>query len=267
MNIFHTIILSIIEGVTEFLPISSTGHMILASHLLQIRQDELLKTFEIAIQIGPIAAISLLYFKKILKQKELLYKACIGFIPTGILGFLLYPKIKGLLGSEIVPVMSLFIGGLVIIALEIYLKRKAASIKREAKESTMKQFSNETITYKQALIIGLIQSVSMIPGVSRSAASIFGGLALKLDRESAVEFSFLLAIPTMMAATSLDILKSAHTFTQSGVFYIIFGTVLSFLVALFVVKWLLKYIQTHDFMWFGIYRTIFAIIYFLLFIK
>jgi undecaprenyl-diphosphatase len=260
MNIFHTITLAIIEGITEFLPISSTGHMILASHLLQIKQDELLKTFEIAIQIGPIAAISLLYFKKILKQKELFYKACTGFIPTGILGLILYPKIKGLLGSEIVPVISLFIGGIVIIGLEMYFKQKSGNGKLETENI-------KKLSYKQALIIGLIQSVSMIPGVSRSAASIFGGLFLKLDRKSAVEFSFLLAIPTMMAATSLDIIKSAHTFTQSGIFYIIFGTVLSFLVALFVVKWLLRYVQTHNFMWFGVYRIVFAIIYFLLFIK
>jgi len=260
MNIFHTIILAIIEGVTEFLPISSTGHMILTSHLLQIRQDELLKTFEIAIQIGPIVAITLLYFKKILKQKELLYKACIGFIPTGILGLLLYPKIKGLLGSEIVPIISLFVGGVAIIGIEWYFKRKTTTHK-------LQPTTLSNLSYKDALGIGLIQSISMIPGVSRSAASIFGGLFLKLDRKSAVEFSFLLAIPTMAAATSLDILKSAHAFTQSGIFYIVFGTVISFLVALAVVKWLLKYIQTHDFMWFGVYRIIFAVIYFLLFIK
>lgn len=269
MDLFHVFILAIVEGVTEFLPISSTGHLILTSRLLQIPQGELLKTFEISIQIGPIVAVTLIYFNKILKQKELLYKACIGFIPTGILGFLFYSKIKELLGNEIVPVLSLFIGGVAIIGLEWYFKRKEEAPKREVTKgkNALKTYSLGDLSYKQALIVGLIQSISMIPGISRSAASIFGGVFLKLDRKSAVEFSFLLAIPTMASATSLDILKSAHIFTQSEIFYIIFGTSLSFLVALVVIKWLLKYVATHNFIWFGIYRIIFAIIYFLLFIK
>jgi undecaprenyl-diphosphatase len=259
MDIFHVLVLSIVEGLTEFLPISSTAHQILASHLLQMPQTDFLATFEITIQLGAIAAVVVLFYKKILSDKQLFYKACIGFIPTGILGLLLLKHIKALLSSDLVPVIALFIGGIAIIAIEYYFKRKHTV-------DNLKLKTLSSLSYKDALIIGLIQSISMIPGVSRSAASIFGAMALKFDRRSSVEFSFLLAIPTMIVATGYDLVKSAHSFDSSEILYLIAGTLIAFITALIVIKWLIKYVQTNNFISFGIYRIIISIIYFLLFI-
>lgn len=256
MDILHVVILSIIEGLTEFLPISSTAHQILTAHLLQIPQTEFLTTFEIAIQVGAIAAVVVVYYKKILANKPLFYKACVGFIPTGLLGFFLFKHIKGLLTSSIVPVIALLIGGIVIIAIEMLLKKSKHKMK-----------TTKDLTYKDALLVGLMQSISMIPGVSRSAATIFGGMALRLDRESAVEFSFLLAIPTMIAATGLDLVKSAGTITSNQIFELLIGTLIAFVVALLVIKWLLKYVQKNNFVGFGIYRILLAIVYYLIFIR
>lgn len=269
MDILQVIILGIVEGFTEFLPISSTAHQILASHILSIAQTDFLSSFEIVIQIGAIAAVAVVFYKRIMANKALLYKACIGFIPTGILGFILIKHIKNLLHSDLVPVITLFVGGIIIILLEVYFKKssksKVQSLKTVNNERSTKNLAH--LTYKDAVTIGLIQSISMIPGVSRSAASIFGGMALRLDRESAVEFSFLLALPTMVAATGLDLVKSGHSFNQAQIIDLILGTAVSFIVALIVIKWLLKYVQKHDFIGFGIYRIVLSILYFLLFIR
>lgn len=260
MDLIHVVILSVVEGLTEFLPISSTAHLILTSHLLQIKQTDFLATFEIAIQIGAIAAVAVVYYRKILDNKKLFYKACVGFIPTGILGFLFYKNIKLLLSDPFVPVIALFLGGILIIIIELYFKSKVSSQKSLVR-------SLDKITYKDALIIGLIQSISMIPGVSRSAASIFGGMALKLDRTSAVEFAFLLAIPTMTVVTAGDIVKSAGTITSAQIFDLSVGIVVSFVVALLVIKWLLRYVQKNNFIGFGIYRIIIAIVYYFIFLR
>ena len=263
MEIIHVAVLSIVEGVTEFLPISSTAHQIIVSHLLSMPQTDFLATFEIAIQIGAIAAVVVLFYKKILANKPLFYKACVGFVPTGILGVLLFKHIKLLLSSSFVPIAALFIGGIAIIGIEMYLK--SGDIRHKTEDRKFKTL--EKMSYKDALIIGLIQSISMVPGVSRSAATIFGGMLLKFDRESAVEFSFLLAIPTMIAATGLDIVKSAHTFSSLQIVDLIIGTLISFVVALIVVKWLLRFVTKNNFVGFGIYRIIISIIYFLIFFR
>ena len=263
MDLINVVVLSIVEGLTEFLPISSTAHQILVSHLLSMQQTDFLATFEIAIQIGTIAAVVVIYYKKILGNKPLFYKACVGFIPTGILGFLFFKHIKLLLSSSLVPVVALFLGGIAIIGIETYFKSEVR--RKKSEDRKLRTLTN--LTYKDALIIGLIQSISMIPGVSRSAASIFGGMALKINRESAVEFSFLLAIPTMVAATALDIIKSAHSFTTGQIFDLFLGTLISFVVALLVIKWLLRYVQKNDFIGFGIYRIVIAVIYYFIFLR
>ncbi len=256
MLIVHVLILSLVEGLTEFLPVSSTGHLILTSHLLGIASSEFTKTFEIAIQLGAIMAVILFYWKKLLEDKTLIYKALVGFLPTGILGFLLYPRIKSLLDAPLVTLSALFLGGLALILLELYFHYR--------KKTTI---SKGYLSYKNAALIGLIQSISMIPGVSRSAASICGGLLCGLDRQKAVEFSFILAIPTMMAATGYDLLKSSASFTQNEYLSLALGIAASCAVALFAIKFLLKYVQKHTFIPFGIYRIILSILYFLLFIK
>jgi undecaprenyl-diphosphatase len=267
MDITHIATLSVIEGLTEFLPVSSTAHQILVSHLLSMPQTDFLATFEIAIQVGAIAAVTVIYYKKILSNKILFYKACIGFIPTGVIGFFLFKYIKELLSNSFVPVLALFLGGIAIIGIEMWFKRKNNKQSFTSFNPETKNKSLEELKYKDALVIGLIQSISMIPGVSRSAASILGAMALKFDRESAVEFSFLLAIPTMIAATGLDILKSAPSFTATQILDLLLGTVIAFITALITIRWLLKYVKNNNFIGFGIYRIVIAIIYYFIFFR
>lgn len=259
MDIYHVVVLSIVEGVTEFLPISSTAHLILTSHVLKIPKTTFLTTFEISIQLGAIAAVIYLYADKILKNKGLLLKSFIGFIPTGILGLTLYKYIKTLLIDPFIPVIMLFMGGVAIILIEKYIDKK------ELTKASCK--SIEKMPYKDALWIGLIQSVSMIPGVSRAAASIFGGIFLKYKRQDAVEFSFLLAIPTMLTATAFDLLNEASNLTSHQQLMIVLGMIFSFISALIVIKWLIRYIKNNNFTLFGYYRILLSIIYYLLFIK
>lgn len=253
MNFFDAIILSIIEGITEFLPISSTGHMVLASKLLAITQTDFVKTFEIAIQSGAIAAVVLIYGKSLLSDTDKLKKIIVAFVPTGILGFILYKFVKDvLIGNTTVTLWALFLGGLAIMGLETYLVRKTREI------------TIEKLTYKKSFLIGIFQSISMIPGVSRSAATIIGAMLLGMSRQAAVEFSFMLAIPTMLAATGFDLLKSLKTLHVSDLPILLIGFLVTFLVAFIVVKWFLKFVQTNSLFWFGVYRIILAAAFFLL---
>jgi undecaprenyl-diphosphatase len=244
MNILHVLILSIVEGITEFLPISSTGHLILTSKLLQIEPTYYQKTFEIVIQFGAILAIVFLYFKKFLSSWSLIKKLFVAFIPTAIVGLTFYPLIKDvLLGSSSITLNALFWGGIALIGAEIFLKHK----KPDAK-------SVSEISYRQALLIGTFQSFSVVPGVSRAAATIIGGLVSGLDRVAATEFSFLLAVPTMLAATTLDIYKSRDLISRGGFLTLFIGTALSFFFAVLAVKFLSDFVKKHDFTLFGIYR-------------
>lgn len=255
MSLFDVIILSIVEGITEFLPISSTGHLILTSYILTIPSSTFLKTFEIAIQLGAIFSVIFLYWQKVLEKPSLFFKISAGFIPTGIIGFALYPLIKSSLDNELTTVLALFLGGVALIVLEKIFEGKKDTIELEK------------LSYKKAFFIGLVQCISLIPGVSRAAASIFGGMSVRLSRKSAVEFSFLLAVPTMIAATGYDLLKTAPSFTSQEALYLLLGIIFSFIIAVLVLKWLLKYVATHNFVMFGIYRIIFSIAYFLLFLR
>lgn len=251
MSFIHVLVLSIIEGLTEFLPISSTGHLILTSHLLGIPQTNFVKTFQIVIQLGAIMAIVVLYFKKLVSSISLIKKLTVAFLPTVVVGFTLYPFIKNfLLGSSAVTLNALFLGGVALIAIEWFLKHK----KTEAQ-------SPSEITYRQALLVGTFQSISVIPGVSRAAATIMGGLLTGLDRKTATEFSFLLAVPTMFAATILDIYNSRQILTQGSSLTLFMGTTLSFLFAIIAVKFLINYVKNHDFTLFGVYRIILAILF------
>lgn len=251
MNYFHVIILSIIEGVTEFLPISSTGHLILASKLLGIEQTEFVKSFEIIIQLGAILAIIFLYWKRLWSQKNLYKQILISFLPTATIGYILYKLIKYyLMGNDIVVIVSLFVGGLIILITEKYFKSNASYNRRI-----------ELLSIKHLVVIGLIQSISVIPGVSRSLATIYGGILVGLSKKDAVLFSFLLAIPTMTAATGYDLLKSGFSFSISEWLMLAVGLICSFLTAIFVVKWFLKYIENHSFILFGMYRIAVAVLF------
>jgi undecaprenyl-diphosphatase len=258
MTLFHVIILAIIEGISEFLPISSTGHLILASHLLHVQQSEFLKSFEIIIQLGAIFAILILYFRTILIDKKTLKNIIAAFLPTAGIGFALYKFIKQyLLSNPWVVVIMLFLGGIALIVIEYIFK------KTEIKKGTISE-----ISMRNATLIGVAQSLSILPGVSRAAATIVGGQLVGLSRSAAVEFSFLLAIPTMAAATGLDLIKSnISTFTSSEWGLLLTGCFISFVTALIVVKFFLRYIQHHTFIPFGIYRIVVSILFYLIVIR
>jgi len=253
MDYLHAIILSIIEGITEFLPISSTGHMILTSKFLNVTQTDFVKSFEIIIQLGAIFAIIFLYWKTITKNLGVWKKIITAFIPTAIIGFLLFKIIKNyLLGNSLITVIALLVGGILLIILE-----------KTYKEKDHHAENIEKISYKNAFLIGVFQSISVIPGVSRSAATIIPALFLGTKRKVAVEFSFLLAIPTMFAASGLDIIKSNFSFTFPEYSVLVVGFIGSFLVATLTVKFLLNFIKKHTFIPFGIYRIILAVVFWL----
>lgn len=255
MNIFHVIILSIVEGITEFLPVSSTGHLILVSHILRIGDNNFTKSFEIIIQVGAILAAVVLYAKTLIQNKQLLTKVIAGFIPAAVIGLILYKFIKMfLLGNAYVTLVTLLLGGIIFIILEKWYFQKQTGTK-----TTLK-----TLTIRDALIIGIFQALAVVPGVSRSGSTIVGAMLLGVNRKSAVEFSFMLAIPTMIAASALDIKESAGSFSSHDIFYLILGLVISFVVAYIVIKWFIRFIQDHTFVPFGIYRIVLAIIYFLI---
>ena len=257
MSVFQAIILSIIEGVSEFLPISSTGHLILASSILKIAQTGFVKDFEIIIQLGAIFAIVFLYWNNSTRNIKVWKKVITAFIPTGVVGFILFKFIKNyLLGNLYITLASLLIGGILLIFLELVYKEKEHHAGKI-----------EDISYLNAFLIGFFQAAAVIPGVSRSAATIISALFLGTKRKAAVEFSFLLAVPTMLAATSLDILKSNFSYSLNEWFILTTGFVGSFAVAFIVVKWFLKFIQIHTFIPFGIYRIALAILFYFMVIK
>jgi undecaprenyl-diphosphatase len=254
MDFITAVILGIVQGISEFLPISSTGHMILTSHFLGLKHTEFLKSFEIAIQAGTILSVVVLYWRVLLVDFEVIKRLIVAFLPTGVLGLTLYRLIKGyLLGSETVVLGSLLIGGIVLIAFERWYHEK------ENATSEIRRMS-----YRNCLIIGLFQSIAMIPGVSRSASTIVGGLLLGLKRKTIVEFTFLLAVPTMLAATGYDLLKSGSQFSLSEFQYLLAGFLTAFVVALLSIKFLLSFIKTHTFIPFGVYRILLVIFWVLL---
>ncbi len=257
MNFLHALVLGVVEGVTEFLPISSTGHLILASNFLGLPPTEFLKSFEIAIQLGAILSVVVLYWRELLVRWEVMKRIAVAFIPTAAIGFLLYPIIKAfLLESTGVVVGALAVGGIAIILFERWHKESSSLVSGHS--------SLDEISYLQAALIGVFQAVAVVPGVSRAAATIVGGLLVGLKRKTIVEFSFLLAVPTMLAATALDLYKSAGSFASADFGVLIVGFVVSFIVALLAVKWLLRFIQSHTFTAFGWYRVLLAAAFVLL---
>jgi undecaprenyl-diphosphatase len=252
MTILHTIILGIVEGFTEFLPISSTAHLIIVSHLLQLGQSDFVKTFEIAIQSGAMLAVVVFFFKKFFDW-EILKRIVIAFIPTAIIGLVIYKLAKEyLLGNLVVVLVALFVGGVALIVFERYSKSSGGIPLR-------------SLSYGKTALIGVAQAVAIIPGVSRSAATIVGGSLLGVEKVSLVEFSFLLAVPTILAATGLDVVKNSDLFTKDQAGILILGLVVSFVTALFGIKFLLAYIKKYSFTGFGIYRIVIAVLFLFIF--
>ncbi len=245
MTILAAILLSIVEGITEFLPVSSTGHLILATKTLGITPTAFTTSFELFIQLGAILAVVFLYWKKILSAPAYIGKLFVSFIPTAIAGFALYPIIKNmLLGNAMVVSWSLIIGGFFLIAVERRLLTKKT-------EEDVKD-----ISYMQAFLIGCAQCLSFVPGVSRAGATIVGALLLGISRSVAVEYSFLLAVPTMAAAVGMDLLKSAWQFTSFEYMLLAFGLLGAFATALMAIKAFTTYVKNSSFIPFGIYRIL-----------
>jgi undecaprenyl-diphosphatase len=249
MELVHSAILGIIEGITEFFPISSTAHLILAGHLLNIPNSEALKTFDIVIQFGAILAVVALYFKRMVFDIETMKRVVTAFIPTALLGLVLYPFIKHhLLDATRAILCALFIGGIFLIWFERHLPKGDTTVRE--------------LSYTRSFSIGVLQCFSFLPGVSRSGASIIAGMYSGLTRSEAVEFSFLLAVPTMCAATLLDVYKNFPLLLSSPKLPLTVGLLFSFITALFSIQILLKYVKTNNFTAFGVYRIILSIILF-----
>ncbi len=252
MTLTQSAVLAVIEGLTEFLPVSSTGHMILASAVMKMQDNEFVKTFEIAIQLGAILSIVLIYAKQFLKGINLHLKLLAAFLPTGIVGFLAHGIIKTYLFNPIVVAVSLIVGGVVLILIDRHVMSK------DSATPTL-----ELISYKNAFFIGLIQCVAMIPGVSRAAATIIGGIYNGLDKKQATEFSFLLAVPTMCAATGYDLLKTPLAFSSVEVKLLLLGSIIAFAVAGITVLIFRKLVERYGFKHFGYYRIVLGAVFLL----
>jgi undecaprenyl-diphosphatase len=247
MNTIQAIILAIIEGITEFLPISSTGHLILGSTYFGIEHDEFTKLFTVFIQLGAILSVVVLYFKRFFQSFDFYFKLFVAFIPAVIFGLLFSKKIDALLESPLTVAVSLLIGGIVLLKVDDWFTNTSAI-----------QTSNE-ISYLQAFKIGLFQCLAMVPGVSRSGASIVGGMSQKLSRTTAAEFSFFLAVPTMLGATAkkcYDYYKEGLVLSHDQINFLIIGNVVAFIVALIAIKSFIGFLSKHGFKVFGFYRII-----------
>jgi undecaprenyl-diphosphatase len=249
MNLIQCIILAIIEGITEFLPVSSTGHMVIASSLMGISTDEFVKLFEIVIQLGAILAVVVLYFKRFFRSLNFYYKLVIGVIPAVILGVLLKKYIDQLLESPLVVAIAFVVGGVILLFVDEWFNKPTITEEKD-------------ISYLTAFKIGCFQCLAMIPGVSRSAASIVGGMTQKLNRTAAAEFSFFLAVPTMFGATVKDLWdfkKNNHLedgALHQDMIYLIIGSVIAFIVALLAIRTFITFLEQKGFKVFGYYRIL-----------
>src|ERR1700744_5036095 len=253
MNIIHVIVLAIIEGLTEFLPVSSTGHLVITSSLMGISTDEFVKLFEIVIQLGAILAVVVLYFKRFFKSINFYIKLVIGVIPAVIAGLLFKKKIDILLERPLVVAIAFIVGGIILLFVDEWFNKPTVD-------------KEEDISNVTALKVGIFQCLAMIPGVSRSAASIVGGMSQKLSRTAAAEFSFFLAVPTMFGATIKDLWDFHKHNTLSteamhqDIKYLLIGSAIAFVVALLAIKSFITFLEKKGFKLFGYYRILAGIV-------
>jgi len=241
MHIFQAIIIAIVEGITEFLPVSSTGHMIITQKLLGIEPDTFVKLFTVNIQFGAILSVIILYWKRFFQSFDFYVKLFVAFLPAAILGFLFSGYIDRMLESVLVVAISLVLGGVILLFVDSWFNKPS---------------EDQKISFPNAIIIGLFQTIAMIPGVSRSAATIVGGLTQKLSRKNATEFSFFLAVPTMFAASAYEMIKSYKAIQPQHINILIIGNVVAFLVAMLAIKGFVAFLTKHGFKVFGYYRII-----------
>lgn len=254
MTIFQALTLGVVEGLTEFLPISSTGHMILTSSALGIHTDDFTKLFEVCIQLGAILSVVILYREKFLRAGRLEFykKLMVAVVPALLLGFVAAKKIDELLESPTTVGVTMLLGGIILLFIDQFFTRPTCE--RE-----------DQICYRKAVHIGLWQTVAMIPGTSRSAATIIGGMQQGLTRKLAAEFSFFLAVPTMCAATGYKLLKALKSNPElitnpDNLKVLLFGNVVAFIVAVLAIKFFIQYLQRHGFRLFGIYRIVAGVV-------
>ncbi len=255
MNLLETIILAIIEGITEYLPVSSTGHMIIASSFMGIATDDFTKLFTIVIQLGAILSVVVLYWKRFFQSIDFYFKLLVAFIPAVVLGLLLNDVIDSLLESPVTVAVSLIIGGFILLKVDDWFKDNEVF---DAENPT----AHTEITYMTALKIGFFQCLAMIPGTSRSGASIVGGMTQKINRKTAAEFSFFLAVPTMFGATAYKMYKyykAGFVLSADQVNYLIIGNIVAFVVALIAIKSFIDYLSKKGFKIFGYYRIVLGI--------
>ena len=256
MDTIQSIIIGIVEGLTEFIPVSSTGHMIITEKILNIAEDDFSKVFTIAIQLGAILAVVVLYWKKFFNFKNWQFyaKIAVGVVPALMLGFLFSKKIDALLESSTTVALSLLVGGIILLFIDNVFKN--GEIDKE-----------ENISFFKSFMIGIWQCIAMIPGVSRSAASIIGGMQQKLTRSAAAEFSFFLAVPTMLAATGYKLLtyyQDYGGFSANEIKQLAIGNVVAFVVALLAIKFFIGFLKKHGFKIWGYYRIVVGIVLLLL---
>ncbi len=246
MSLLQTIIIAIVEGLTEFLPVSSTGHMIITQKVLNVPSSDFVKLFTIVIQFGAILSVIVLYWKRFLQSMDFYKTLLIAFLPAAVIGFLLNDYIDMLLESALVVAISLVLGGILMLFVDNWFS---------------KEDKDQTITPKKALFIGFVQCISMIPGVSRSMATIVGGMSQKLNRKTAAEFSFFLAVPTMFAASAYKLLKfikepNGLSTLADNIGTLIIGNVIALIVALLAIKFFIGFVTKHGFKLFGYYRIV-----------
>ncbi|ARV15487.1 undecaprenyl-diphosphate phosphatase [Polaribacter sp. SA4-12] len=255
MNLLETIILAVIEGITEYLPVSSTGHMIIASSFMRIATDDFTKLFTIVIQLGAILSVVVLYWKRFFQSVDFYFKLLVAFIPAVVLGLLLNDFIDSLLESPVTVAISLIIGGFILLKVDDWFKENEVY---DAENPT----AHTEISYMTALKIGFFQCLAMIPGTSRSGASIVGGMTQKINRKTAAEFSFFLAVPTMFGATAYKIYKyykAGFVLSSDQINYLIIGNIIAFVVALIAIKSFIDYLSKKGFKIFGYYRIVLGI--------
>jgi undecaprenyl-diphosphatase len=250
MSIFEAIVLAIIEGITEFLPVSSTGHMIIGSALMGMKSTDFVKLYTVAIQLGAILSVIVLYWKRFFQSLDFYFKLLVAFIPSAIVGYYLSKKIDELMESPQTVAIALVIGGVVLLFIDKYFKN-----------NTIRDTKN--IGYKEAFIAGCFQCLALIPGTSRSASTIIGGMSQKMTRSVAAEFSFFLAVPTMFGATAkkiYDFYKDGYVITEEEIKLLAIGNVIAFIVALLAIKSFITFLQKRGFQLFGWYRIVVGLI-------
>lgn len=243
MSWLEAFIVAVVEGLTEFLPVSSTGHMIITEALLGMQPNDFSKAFIINIQFGAILSVIVLYWRKFFQSFTFYLKLLVAFIPAAVFGFLAGDLIDQLLESVVVVALMLVLGGIILLYIDKWFSHTA-------------EHGQEEVSYSQALKIGLFQCIAMVPGVSRSAATIIGGMTQKLNRKAAAEFSFFLAVPTMFAASAYKLLKNYQAITSDTLPVLIFGNIVAFLVAMAAIRFFITFLTRHGFKVFGWYRIV-----------